>query len=658
MAEDVQHDKELVPDELMERWQGRIELAQRYQDQHGNTSGRWSTNVKAMGGDFNSVAELGAEAIDVNMVHSTVKAVLPPLWLSDPFVTVKATTSKWKGVDNVHNAEKTEIEINYWIRELNVRDQVKQVVTDGEATNLGYLYLGYHSSSNDVSDEHDPVHKKGQPFVLRVSPKDVLVPPGYTDLEKMPWVGIRFRKPLLDLMEKYDKKRMEDVPTDSYSESGNADKDTEGFSSYLKSDDAMVVTVIDIWDKRTKKVLKLVPSHDQFLEEPESWPVKVEGFPLLSYQPESIPDEYFGTPPISYYLPQNKELNSTRTAMKKLRSRTKAVIFVDSSIEDEVKEAYAAAKDGDVIGVPIGEGDEGDIRRRILIDPGLPFDNGDLAYDAIMKDDIREQSGYGAERRGGGDPNVGSATASANIEKGVQIREADRGDGVKKLYLGVAKKLWMILKQHPNLKRTRLIAGANAAAMQNVTYTLKELEGDYNFDMDFGAMMADNPVTRASRAGLNYNLMRGDPLVEPNRLVLDLLKSQNVPDPEAYLMKLRSPQEELQIMQSGIPVEANERDNHEEHLQLHEAQAGKIDKALRQMDPASEERGRTADMQGLLLAHITHHEQIFEKMGGNIEGTGKPIAENMLRNQIRRETGGETQAEITGGPLSPEQLVK
>ena len=73
MPEEVQHDKELSHDELLERWQGRIELAQRYQDQHGNTQSRWNTNVKAMGGDFNSPAELGAESIDVNMVHSTVK---------------------------------------------------------------------------------------------------------------------------------------------------------------------------------------------------------------------------------------------------------------------------------------------------------------------------------------------------------------------------------------------------------------------------------------------------------------------------------------------------------------------------------------------------------------------------------------------------------
>ena len=68
-------------------------------------------------------------------------------------------------------------------------------------------------------------------------------------------------------------------------------------------------------------------------------------------------------------------------------------------IPQEVVDQYKAAKDGDIIKVPMAE-DEKDLRARIIIDNGLPFDQGDLQYDAVMKSDIKEMSGLGSERRG------------------------------------------------------------------------------------------------------------------------------------------------------------------------------------------------------------------------------------------------------------------
>jgi len=81
------------PTEDQKLWIGRLRLAQRYQDEQGNqtatsdtgagsvTSGRWDRYRKAYAGDFNSVAELGEEAIDVNFIHSNMATTLPPLWL-------------------------------------------------------------------------------------------------------------------------------------------------------------------------------------------------------------------------------------------------------------------------------------------------------------------------------------------------------------------------------------------------------------------------------------------------------------------------------------------------------------------------------------------------------------------------------------------------
>jgi len=80
-------------EELHRMWQGRLALAQQYQDDYGNTDKRWDKNVKAMAGDFNSEQELGDEAVDVNMVRSTMRSTLPPLYITEPHITVIPTTS-------------------------------------------------------------------------------------------------------------------------------------------------------------------------------------------------------------------------------------------------------------------------------------------------------------------------------------------------------------------------------------------------------------------------------------------------------------------------------------------------------------------------------------------------------------------------------------
>lgn len=650
------------PEELT-RWLGRIELAKRYQDKHGNTDGRWDRNVKASAGDFNSAQELGDEAIDVNLVRATMKTALPPMWLSEPHISIKPTTPRFKGADNVRMAEVTETELNYWHRELSTRKQVKKAIIDAESTNLGYVVVGYVKDPLDVQDsegnrtEPDLTIQHRKPFIKRHSPKNVLVPPGYDDLEDCPWVDLVYLKPKRHVVEKYGLDDAEAMALDvrAFKDSVESHGSSSILEEYLGSEDAELVAVHNIWDKESKKVYIVASGIDRFLSEPKPWPYDIEGFPVCVYRPEWISDEYFGTPPTSYYLPQNKELNAIRTAMRVRRNRTKSVIWMDTDIAQDAAERYANAKDGEIIRLPL---QDQDIRTKMVVDAGLPFDQGDLMYDSVIKKDILEQSGLSAEQRGAADPNVDTATQSANIEKGGQIRQAERGDGVKDLYIDITRKLWMILKQFPNEKRTRLIAGPEAGAFTEVEYTLRDLRGEFNFDMDFGAMLADNPQARATQAILKYNLMRADPLVNPEMLILDVLKTQNTPDPGAYLLTLKSPDQELAMMLQGLPVQAHERDPHEEHMATHDQQAGMLDQQMQFMDERggtdSEQRMKLALAQTLLTAHFQDHVRIMQEMTGQQTG---PIAENLLRNQIRAGAGSETEAEMSGQPLSGPQLV-
>ena len=655
---------EMTAEDQVRLWQNRVELGKRYQKKYGDVDGRWTKNIKALAGDFDSANEIGPDAVDVHMMRSSAKTALPPLWITEPRIMVKPTVETVHGKDNVLRAENTEIELNYWLLELEVRRTTKKCVIDAYATNHGYAYLGYTKDKTDLEvdgevQENVPTIRHRQPFIKRVSPKQIIVPPGYGELEEHPWVDIIFLKPFSHVRKKYPKTTEDLKPTIKYSDAAEQD-DTASFSEYLEDPESQLVEVHNVWDKETKKVYIFATDEDQYLEEPQAWPVEVEGFPLAELQFEYIPDEYHGTPPMSFSLTQNKELNITRSAMAKRRKQTKAVIFVATEIADSVKDQYARAEDGTII--PIDTGDK-TMAQVLQVMPGIPADQGDLQYDAVIKSDIQLSDGIGAEQRGGGDPNVDSATASQNIEKHTQVRGSDRGDLVRTFYLTIARKLWMILKQFPEQEVKRMIVGPRRGQQREVSYSLRDLRGEFGFDMDMSAMMADNPQTRVTQTILNYNLLRADPLVNPEQLLYDIFQAQNKPNPESYLVFLRQPDEEAKMWLQGLPTEAHERDNHEDHIGAHDEQTDKLREALEKF---VEEKGmddpQTQKIQlalNLGMAHMNDHGMKLQKLqAASPRPAGQPVAENMLRNQVRAESGGETNAELSGQPLDQAGTVQ
>lgn len=655
-----------LTEQEVREWRGRIQIARLYQSKHGDTAlrggkGRWSTYVKALAGDFDSISDLGEEAIDVNMVHATTKTTLPPLWLTEPHVTFRPTRATieigGQQVDNVRRAEFAEAEINYWMSELKIRELVtRPCVIDAEATNHAYAYLGYISEKIEVEStqgettEPEPTVRFKQPFVKRWPVRQVLIPPGYWYIELAPWICMILLKPLKDVQDRYenteDLKATKSLLPDADEKTVSAD-----MREFVDSEDAKRVELQVVWDKRSKMIYTFADGHDQVLKE-EKWELEMEGFPVVDLSFVDVPDEYYGSPSIQFYYPQNKELNAARTAMRKRFNRSKGIVWAAGEVGDEVKEAYEKAQDSTIISTGLTT-DEFPIDRLIKTDPGLTPDTNVLVYEQRIMSDILQTSGQGAEQRGAADPNVRTATTSANIEKHVQIRASDKGDRVRTFYLAIARKLWMILQQFPDIERDRLVAGSMAGQFKRLRYSLKELKGEFALEMDLSTVLAENPATRLQTALANYNLLRGDPLVNPEKLILDVMQAENKPNPEQYLLFLRSPDEEFQLMLQGLPVEPHDRDEHESHLAQHDAQGDQIEAELLRVDPTSGMGRKLRFTLGLLLAHQNAHMRILQSIVQPAgRQPGQPIAENMLRSQQTAISGRETAAELGGQPLA------
>ena len=651
----------ILPTEELTKWKTLIKVAEAYQKKRGNfasgagmSDGRWDVNIRALDGDFNSLTELGPEAVDVNVTHATIQTLLSPLWTTIPYITVQPTAAKYQDgdetADNILRAQLTEYEINYWLRELHVNRVNKKCVLDNAATNAGYAYIGYVGSKEDIENddgeatENEPQVRIKSPFVKRICPKNVLFPPGYYELEECPWIALRWPKPVKDVQDRYN---VTDVKTDivGMTEEDLGGNVTSEMSDYLKKDENGYVYLYQVWDKRSGKLITLLMGQEDALEV-EDWPYDLEGFPLVKQRFNWTPDQQFGMPMMSAWLPQQKELNAARTTTRSREARTKAGVFMLNAPEG-LEDAYKRAGDGFVIDV---KSDTEDIRKVIQVDMGLPPAISAYNYGSTQISDLFLISGLGQQQRGQGDPNIDSATASALVDKWAQIRQTDFGDTVRTFYLDIAKKLWMVLKQFPNTKRDMLVMGPQGL-LQHITYTLNELKGEFAFTLDLASMYTEDPITRQRNAMARYNLLRADPLVRGEKLIADMLSAGNIYNLESYMTTLLSPDEEFKKMLSGLPAQANELDDHIGHMQAHDGQGDQLEKliATSQAGSPEETKGRTAMF--LLLAHVNDHARIMAEFDTkNGKKAGEPMAENTLRGDMAQAPAGETQAEMSGQP--------
>ncbi len=654
------------------KWKTLIVVAQNYQKKHGNfistpntKDGRWDLNIKALDGDFNSHYELGDEAIDVNVTHSTIETLLSPLWTTEPHISIEPTQARVmdgdQEYDNILHAQITEVEINYWMRELKTRNVVKKCILDCAATNQGFSYVGYIKKKADVENaegeslEPEPQIDFHKPFVKRLPPKNVLMPAGYYDLEECPWIAIGFQRCVGDVKERYDCDDLHAETTLADTEISALEGMTPEGLEYLEEDDSGYVTVWQVWDKRRQRLCTLTLNYDEYLDE-EDWPYEMDGFPVDKLRFNLTPDQQFGMPLMSAWIAQQKELNAARTATRRREARTKAVAFM-LNMPEGIEDAYKKAEDGAIINLQMPDMD--DIRKVLVIDPGLPPANSAYNYGATQIQDLFMISGLGLQQRGSGDPNVGSATASALVDKWAQIRQTDLGDIVREFWLSIAKKLWMILKQFPNVKRDMLVTGPTGQ-LQRITYSLAELKGEFNFTMDLGSMFQSDPVSRRQNAFARYNLLRADPLIRPDKLVEDLLKADNIHDVDSYMMKLLAPQEEFMKTLQGLPAEANELDDHVGHMKAHASQRDQLTQLINTSKAGSPEETQARSAMLLLVAHVNDHARIMQQMDSKNKGpgAGSPVAENAFRENMAPTNAGETEAEMGGGPVGGEDQMQ
>jgi hypothetical protein len=444
--------------------------------------------------------EFPSGVLPVNMVFSVLRQTIPQVYFKNPNVVITATKP---GLEYELHARLTEDIDNWLLRELNVKYQIKKMITDAFLCGIGNGFIGYDSlygydpqktigrtgiasltqfdkSGNKIEYQNNV--NSGMPWFLRARPEDVVYPWGCEGADSAEWVALRVFRPLNDIKADPKYKNTADL-TGSYTQrrttpaGGTRDEWNDGD---LK--DHEWVELWQIRDSKTKKILALTMDHDEFLRDDEDV-LQIEGLPIetLAFNPD--PDYVYGIPDARIIEPQMLELNEIRTqAMKHRRIDILKFLYKKNAIRAEELEKLLSEK------VQAGVEVEADASISESILPLNPGASGILAdlerAGEIVRGDVREMVGFSRSTVGEyqGKTHI-SAKETDVVAWANQIRIDERRDIVADMLTNVVRKINQIIFTHWTQPMIRSVIGPDGARYW-IQFSPADIRAEYNLKVD------------------------------------------------------------------------------------------------------------------------------------------------------------------------------
>lgn len=290
--------------ELVNDWNDRIEYAAKVRDDADKAFG-YNRAQKEFCGDYLTTLPSfvsDVPVIPLNEVYSYVKAFIASVYSRNPHIAVNP-----RGKPHLAPAKITELAINAYWRELNLKRQIKRAIVDAVFAE-GWIKTGYSAAFGSIEkDEGKPglepseYVKNEEIFATRVSWRNMVRDPEAVDgLYDARWVSERIIKPIeavkdsglyentADLQPNYVRRKVNDQR-----------KILQGSSKDVER----LVVLQEIWDWDSEKVLTLAEGHPKILSE-RDWPYDMEGFAHSLLVFNDNPDECYAPNLIGPWEPQ------------------------------------------------------------------------------------------------------------------------------------------------------------------------------------------------------------------------------------------------------------------------------------------------------------------------------------------------------------------
>ncbi len=594
-------------------WKGLIQRAEGMQAQKHD---EWNRAISLLDCQyFDKHMTRMDERVEVNFINWYVSNLIPLIYFRDPYIFIKSKTEDWGRF-----AETLEKVVNTIWKDQKLKQQFKRVILSALLQPPGWINTGYTAKIEEDIAQFEENKEKGliqsikdvikgvigkkeeklpeQMGVLNQNIKEesifadwipswnVLMPPGYHLVSKMPWICHYEDVAIMDFMANplyKNKENMHGVYKDDSVSGGKLIRkvvyeDPLNYSNI--KDEITTIRLFHIWDRRTQKRMTLSMAGMEWHFKGD-WPYDAEGFPLepLMFE-ESLPTNKEDTSPYPYnivrpILPQVLENSNARTQMSAWRRRASAIIMAqaDLATEEDMNQIQSSSAVQLIRVSNIGA-------FQMSQTPALP--QGVFQVNDVIQNDLQMATNMGQIMF---QPQQGQRTATqAQIaQSGLQLKVSAKQDCVEDFTVVIARKIAQLAWQFYDRQKVQELIGEVVSDVMwpDLPEDRKErrrMINNMKVFIDSGSAAPPKDETVDRKQLLDFLQFAG--AVAPERLNKDeVLKAgfkrwKFEKDLDKLVItnddgEIAAANEENALMASNIPCIVSPNNNHILHLQEH-----------------------------------------------------------------------------------------
>lgn len=660
----------------------------------------WAENLRWMNGDFTGgEPEVVRDRVDVNLFWSLGRAIVPGVYFRDPDILVEP-----ENPIGIERAPLLQAILRYRFRKMGVKKVIQKMIMDGLPHHKGFCKVGYVMETFRTEAETDPVTGEvtavtdastyhdlaehqiekmetqvgSHPVIHRVSPRALYADAMSTEIADAMWMAEEIVMHVDDLQadDRYDAADVRpnfcptegmdggiDALSSAYDIESRGTSSASGLGPYgdpnePSPDGSQLVRMYEFWDRRTRRVITVVPGHPEPIRD-IPWPYPRFPYFELCLTLE-VPDEPYPMPVLTAVKPQQVEINEIRSYQLDYIKRAITKYAVDTSIVDQPGRDALARADGLPV-IPVS----GDATKAIHVIQGAAMNPEVHVAEQTIRRDVSEISGVAEFQRGNATPRGTTATEQRLMAQSSSMSIEMMIDKTQDLVVEIANFVADLDMQYAEKEQILRITGDSGVEWKR--WTKSDIQGDYEISIHAGTQLHVDQAMRAKQALDRFNLLapialQGGP-VKFGPLLKDTLEATGAKNISQYIddTKLdRPPQDpwmEEELLKIGGKPSISSNDEDDEHIAIHmqEAERETDDFNLyRRMIHIRDHQVQKVRKQQMMMAQLAG---MGGPMGG--PGMGAPQPPNpMGQSPMGRVNSGGMgrQTPKPGQPANPRQM--
>lgn len=474
--------------------------------------------------------------IPVNLFFRMLRTTVPRIYFRNPSISVVATKA---GTEQQVFAQLIERVDNKLVRVMDVKNQMKRIIHNTWMFGTGAGKIGFGAEYSPTPEEFDTsipeeyqskMHRRieynsnvkaNMPWFMSVHTGSLIVPKNLMQFADTPWVAMWLKRPLDDIQADSRFKNVSGLRSTTGKGLGSMGSVTS--TNEINKDE---VDLVEIRDMRTKKVIVIAPyASDRILyfgndelqnnNRPNIYPVV--------FNPDD--EQFWGVPDSCILEPQQLELNEIRTLqMKHRRISLVKIFYKKQSIEIAELEKMLNGDVGAAIAIT---GELGDIEVREM--GHVP----DSLYSASSEVQADVRDGMGFSRNQGGEyasqksHNAPTATESRIVQSASEIRVDERRDALADMLVNIFEDTNELVFNKWTDDQVVQVMGPESMPVWVAFKPAMLKAARYEIDIEPDSTLPETKEMRESKAVNVYNLLKANPLIDPQMLTSYLLREMH-----------------------------------------------------------------------------------------------------------------------------------